>query len=245
MHNIELSCLAAVLVTACAPGPSSTGDSANPAPTDTAQPVQRASLQFRFPIDEAQLISGGALGVDHDPQVYEGIYRLTCTNFAGAGFPYCYDEHDGSDFLLDGGFDTMDSGSATVLAAEAGVVLSTEDGHYDRCHGDLSTMDVSCDGYEMVANHVILEHDTGHQTLYWHLKNGSVSVKEGQMVQQGDPLGKVGSSGYSTAPHLHFELHDSTGMVIDPYAGPYSQDETWWCDQPDDLDDLPGLCQED
>ncbi len=181
------------------------------------------------------------MGVDHDPEVHEGIYRAICLDYLSRGFPHCYDEHDGSDFILDGGFDAMDAGSATIIAAADGVVLETEDGHYDRCHADLATADVSCDGYEMVANSVILEHETGHRTLYWHMMNGSVAVQEGQQVTRGTVLGVIGSSGYSSTPHLHFELQDAEGQAIDPFAGELSQPETWWCQQGDG-EEPPGSC---
>ena len=56
-------------------------------------------------------------------------------------------------------------------------------------------------------------------------------------------LGIVGSSGNSSMPHLHFGLEDEDGVVIDPFAGPSSQEETWWCEQ-NPQGELPGLCEE-
>ena len=216
----------------------------SPAPTpieDTAPDVPRGALQFPFPLLERELFEL-RIGVDHDPVVQEdGIQELICTDFDGLGFPNCYDEHDGSDFIMEGSFETMDAGSATILAAADGVVVYAEDGHYDRCHGDLSSGEVSCDGNDGVANAVIVQHPGGYRTLYWHMKQGSVAVSVGQHVQTGDVLGLVGSSGNSTLPHLHFELQSPQGETIDPYAGPYSQPETWWCDQ-GEHNDLPGDC---
>jgi murein DD-endopeptidase MepM/ murein hydrolase activator NlpD len=215
-------------------------------PPDTAaieaDTVLRGALSFRLPLEEPDLFSL-RIGVDHDPTVYED-QLWTCTDYAGRAFPSCYDQHDGSDYILEGGFETMDAGSTVIVAAADGVVVATEDGHYDRCHADLGSADVSCDGYEMIANSVTIEHDTGNRTLYWHMKTDSVLVEVGQAVSAGDPLGLVGSSGFSSMPHLHFELQDSAGGFIDPYAGEYSQPETWWCQQ-GELDDLPGLCSED
>jgi murein DD-endopeptidase MepM/ murein hydrolase activator NlpD len=91
----------------------------------------------------------------------------------------------------------------------------------------------------MNGNYVILEHEGGYRTLYWHMKTDSVAVSVGDEVFCGDPLGLVGSSGYSSAPHLHFELQDASEATIDPYAGAYSQVETWWVDQ-GDPEGLPG-----
>jgi len=216
----------------------STPDSGADTDTDT---VLRAPLQLQLPLADPTQFNL-VVGVDHDPVVYgQGIGAATCTNYAGHSFPYCYDEHDGSDFILEGGFDTMDAGSVSVLAAAAGTVVRAEDGNYDRCHADLLSGEVDCDGHEMRANQVTVEHDGGYQTRYLHLMSGSVSVAVGDAVSAGDVLGKVGSSGNSSMPHLHLQIEAPDGEVIDPYAGPASQPETWWCDQGDE-DDLPGAC---
>lgn len=192
--------------------------------------IPRAELQFALPLAEPELVSA-TVGVDHDPEVHSGAERLICTAYDGRNFPACYDEHDGSDYLLDGGFDTMDAGSTSVIAAAEGVVVSVEDGHYDRCHGTLGG-DVDCDGHAGIANHVVLEHATGDLSRYWHLKKDSVAVEVGQQVACGEHLGLVGSSGNSSTPHLHFEV-EHAGRAVDPYAGDWSQPETWWIEQGD------------
>lgn len=65
---------------------------------------------------------------------------------------------------------------------------------------------------------VVLEHHQGtSKTLYAHLSK--VLVKEGEVVRPGDAIGHVGSTGYSTGPHLHLELHELTDQgwkTIDP-----------------------------
>lgn len=210
------------------------------APADTAGDALRAPLQFRFPLTDPDAFVQ-TIGVDHDPAVHEGIETAICLDYDGRAFPHCYDEHDGSDYILDGDFDAMDAGSSPIVAAADGVVVDLADGNYDRCHGSLSGGN-DCDGYPMVGNQVTLEHSTGHRTLYWHMKSGSVAVALGDRVGAGQELGLVGSSGNSFTPHLHFELQDSAGIVIDPYAGSVSQPTTWWCDQ-GEPDDFPGLCE--
>ena len=57
---------------------------------------------------------------------------------------------------------------------------------------------------------VTLGHANGWRTIYGHLKMNSVVVNVGDIVQPGDTLGVVGSSGCSTAPHLHFEVYRVT-----------------------------------
>ncbi|MES2643008.1 MAG: M23 family metallopeptidase [Myxococcota bacterium] len=206
-------------------------------PEDTGPDVARGALSFRFPLADPSLFEQ-TVGVDHDPQVFgEGAQGVQCTSYDGRSFPWCYDQHDGSDYLLTGGFDTMDNGSAVIVAAADGVVVATEASNYDRCHATFEGID--CDGYEMEGNHVILEHTDGLRTLYWHMKTDSVVVAVGDSVRCGDALGLVGSSGYSSMPHLHFELQDAEGLTTDPYAGEHSQPETWWRDQ-GDAEGLPG-----
>jgi len=56
------------------------------------------------------------------------------------------------------------------------------------------------------TNQVLLE-TPGYYVFMGHLKMGSVVVREGQYVKQGDPLGCVGNSGFSTEPHLHIQVH--------------------------------------
>ena len=195
-------------------------------------------VRFGFPLPERELFYQ-TTGFDHDPEVQDpGLASSICTNYDGRAFPWCYDGHDGTDYLLKGDFETMDAGSTAVVAAADGEVVSVEDGHYDRCHVG-SDLVVTCDGHDIIANHVILEHYDGTQTRYWHLAEGSVSVEVGDEVACGTPLGRVGSSGNSSFPHLHFEVVDKEGESLDPYRGPESQDESWWEDQ-GPAEGLPG-----
>jgi murein DD-endopeptidase MepM/ murein hydrolase activator NlpD len=64
------------------------------------------------------------------------------------------------------------------------------------------------DPARLAGNHVIVA-TAGTYALYAHLAPGSVAVTSGQQVRAGELLGRVGHSGNSTAPHLHFHLMDS------------------------------------
>ncbi|MBM3387763.1 MAG: M23 family metallopeptidase [Betaproteobacteria bacterium] len=63
------------------------------------------------------------------------------------------------------------------------------------------------------GNVVIVRHGGGHSTLYAHLSR--IHVRKGQSVSQGQAIGAVGSTGWSTGPHLHFEFRVN-GVYTDP-----------------------------
>lgn len=63
------------------------------------------------------------------------------------------------------------------------------------------------------GNHIILSHKSGYKTLYAHLNR--IVVRRGQQVKRGDLIGHVGSSGKSTAPHLHYEVWKND-VKLDP-----------------------------
>ncbi len=221
---------------ACQPNPADTA--AADSDSDVSE-VARGPIQFGFPLPERDMVTA-RIGVDHDPTNNGGGFGgAACVDYEGRSFPNCYDQHDGSDYMLKGGFDTMDAGSIDIVAAADGVVIAVESEQYDRCHIDFAEFDVTCDGHPMSANYVILEHEGGIRSWYWHMKTGSPTVEVGQEVGCGEVIGKVGSSGNSSGPHLHFQIMDDEGNAVDPYAGPESQPETWWSDQ-GELTEFPG-----
>jgi|GEM_PF-299827 len=75
---------------------------------------------------------------------------------------------------------------------------------------------VSFTGYSNVyGKYVIVTHDDGYQTLYGHMSR--ITTKKGDVVNQGTQLGLVGSTGYSTGPHLHLSVYKN-GKLIDPLS---------------------------
>lgn len=66
------------------------------------------------------------------------------------------------------------------------------------------------------GNLVKVQHSDGSITLYAH--NSRILVRKGQKVEQGEQIAAMGSTGYSTGPHLHFEIHPSGNGAVNPIA---------------------------
>jgi murein DD-endopeptidase MepM/ murein hydrolase activator NlpD len=63
------------------------------------------------------------------------------------------------------------------------------------------------------GNHVVINHGYGYETLYGHMYK--IKVKAGEKIKRGEIIGWVGSTGKSTGPHCHYEVHKN-GQHIDP-----------------------------
>lgn len=86
------------------------------------------------------------------------------------------------------------TGNSTIMAADDGVIefVGTKSGY---------------------GNTIIINHKNGYKTLYGHLK--SITIKKGAIVEKGDAIGIMGSTGRSTGVHLHFEIHKN-GTIENP-----------------------------
>lgn len=98
-------------------------------------------------------------------------------------------KHEGIDIPMPAG--------TPIRAAKNGVVTRT---------GDNSTM-----GFRGYGNFVLLDHGNGLESFYAHCS--SVAVRQGQRIMQGQIIGYVGSTGRSTANHLHFEVRVNNAKV--------------------------------
>jgi murein DD-endopeptidase MepM/ murein hydrolase activator NlpD len=67
------------------------------------------------------------------------------------------------------------------------------------------------------GNVIIVQHNARYQTLYAHLNEFAQGLEQGSRLLQGDVIGTVGMTGWSTGPHLHFEFHID-GEHVDPMA---------------------------
>jgi len=97
---------------------------------------------------------------------------------------------------------------APILAAGDATVVRARDGLEDQMPGKLPEPG-SIDAETVDGNHVVVDHGGGIHTFYAHLQPGTLAVEAGQRVDAGQELGRVGNTGNTTAPHLHF--HAMTG----------------------------------
>ena len=81
---------------------------------------------------------------------------------------------------------------------------------YATANGTVKVAGRSDGGY---GNHVVINHGYGYETLYGHMFR--VKARPGEKVQRGEVIGYVGSTGKSTGPHCHYEVHKN-GQKIDP-----------------------------
>jgi murein DD-endopeptidase MepM/ murein hydrolase activator NlpD len=93
--------------------------------------------------------------------------------------------------------DIANASNPDIVAAQGGTVV---------------TAGWNAGGY---GNFVIIDHGNGYRTLYAHMVTGSIAVEAGARVNQGQKLGRMGSTGRSTGIHLHFEIISPKGK-LDP-----------------------------
>jgi MYXO-CTERM domain-containing protein len=93
-----------------------------------------------------------------------------------------------------------------IVAAHAGTVLMLE---MDSQVGGCS------DVYAYDANYVLIDHADGTAGLYLHVEHDSSKLRVGDAVAVGDVIARVGQTGWSCGPHLHFQVQEICG--------------SWWC----------------
>jgi hypothetical protein len=103
---------------------------------------------------------------------------------------------EGAGRLHEGVDISADAGVPVVAAAEGVVIEAGQKGGYGR--------------------YVALRHAEGLVTVYAHLGEIGAGMKPGVAVDTGQPIGKIGSTGVSTGPHLHFEIRDAEGRPLNP-----------------------------
>ena len=113
-------------------------------------------------------------------------------------------------------------GETNIIAAKDGIVVYPLSIDGNDCPDNRTSPGV-CSDY---GNYVKIQHSDGNYTVYGHMYANSITVKAGDAVRQGQVIGKMGSSGYSTGPHLHFEIrfgadaYSASQPTVDEYIFP-------------------------
>lgn len=114
---------------------------------------------------------------------------------------YGYRSASISGWSFHGGVDIVKSGGGStgtpVVAAASGTVVT------------------AISGYTGYGHTVVIDHGNGLRTRYAHMQAGSICVRVGQKVYQGQQIGRIGGTGNVTGPHLHFEVLKN-GTKVNP-----------------------------
>ncbi len=140
---------------------------------------------------EFTYVLGDVNAVHNDDHVYLLPYRPGTSAPIGQGYNGRY-SHQGL-YCLD--FD-MPEGTK-VHAARGGTVISVKEDSNRGCKH------AKCKG---LSNYIVICHDDGTMANYIHLKQNGSMVKPGQRVEAGEMIGLSGNTGWSSGPHLHFEV---------------------------------------
>ncbi|MFA4996037.1 MAG: peptidoglycan DD-metalloendopeptidase family protein [Patescibacteria group bacterium] len=148
-----------------------------------------------------QIAQGGSNWVRSGSSAFGFMWPVPgASKGCGFGFSSCYFTG-----VFHTGIDLKRYLGAPVVASKAGRVIVVKDG--------IGNTYPSSKSY---GNYVQIEHEGGVTTLYGHLKSGSLRVRVGDNVQQGQEIGAMGNTGFSTGTHTHFEMRDPYGVAVDP-----------------------------
>ncbi|MBB4041366.1 murein DD-endopeptidase MepM/ murein hydrolase activator NlpD [Microvirga flocculans] len=166
--------------------------------------VQAQEISFRWPVAcEIGRTCFVQHYVDRDPSPAARDYR--CGTLT-------YDGHDGTDIRI-----------PTLAAQKAGVdVVAAADGTVLRIRDGVDDVSVAERGRQNVentecGNGAVVDHGNGWEAQYCHMAKGSLAMKPGDVVKAGDRIGRIGLSGMTEFPHLHFTLRKD-GKTVDPFA---------------------------
>ncbi len=96
-------------------------------------------------------------------------------------------------------------------------VIAYEDGTVVLVVDDVTSNNINTTGTATYGNFIKIKHGNNIQTLYAHLKYGSIKVKQGDYVKKGQVIGTMGNTGRAFGVHLHFEVRDYNENRKNPY----------------------------
>lgn len=163
-----------------------------------------SNISYWWPIGSSETrTENGVTYADGEPVGYSITSEFGIRNDPYAGNKA---SHSGLDIAPLSG----DYGTVNVIAAKSGTVIRVNND--PTCESN--SLNESCNG-SGYGNYVEIEHQDGNTTLYGHMHKNTITVSVGDIVDQGQVIGKVGSSGRSTGMHLHFEVRENS-IAVDP-----------------------------
>lgn len=163
-----------------------------------------SNISYWWPIGSSETrTENGVTYADGEPVGY-----VVTSEFGIRNDPYAGNKasHSGLDIAPLSG----DYGTVNVIAAKSGTVIRVNND--PTCESN--SLNESCNG-SGYGNYVEIEHQDGNTTLYGHMHKNTITVSVGDIVDQGQVIGKVGSSGRSTGMHLHFEVRENS-IAVNP-----------------------------
>lgn len=162
------------------------------------------TTEFSAPIEDEWMVMNG------------GVTKPTSHSWGLVSQRYAYDlvvtddenTHQGAGQRLE---DYYAFGTPVTAPAD-GTVVAVEDSLRD--HPKPGSAQVEWRTWNIVGNHVVIEHDDGEYSTLAHLREDSVTVTPGDEVSRGDIVGECGNSGMSTEPHLHFQVQDHPNLWV-------------------------------
>ena len=162
--------------------------------------IESSSNAYWWPIGSKEVVdSNGVKFATGAPEttLISSYYGYRDDPFGGAEKKF----HSGLDITGGSG-----EGNVNIIAVKDGIVVYPTADIKNDCPSSRS-MDPCGGGY---GNYIIIQHSDGNYSLYAHLYHKSITVKAGDSVSQGQVIAKMGSSGYSTGAHLHFEIREGS-----------------------------------
>lgn len=157
--------------------------------------VKRLLLAILMTIILAALIIGGKQSIANAEEIYYDLnWELPTNGVISDIYGSRHGSHKGIDIAAKMG--------TPIHAVDYGVVSQS---YFSNTYGNV----------------VFIKHSTGFETVYAHLQTRE--VKKGQQVKKGEMIGRMGNTGKSSGPHLHFEIHKHQWTVtkensIDPFV---------------------------
>jgi len=152
--------------------------------------------RFRLPFDGRWHAVAGPLGYNHSGYSYMmNAWDLVKVDERGRSF-------SGDPRKLESYY----TYEASVFACADGEVYEVRDEFDDHRIGGIGRL--------KEGNRVLIRHAHGERSVIGHLKKGTITVKAGDKVKQGQLIGRIGNNGHSVRPHIHFAVYDADGISL-------------------------------